>query len=142
MTDKNTFLYAAINYFSHFLFKGFLFRTFIVFWRYRYYRWDKWLFLISQPDYSATICFPFPQVSVVIEVSRQAAPTWADRLRITYGKPRTTNIRVRIKKINLSEIYKIILFLISEHHLRGPCQAVQGSRQGHGPHHAGISKQS
>ncbi len=33
------------------------------------------------------------QTSVIIEVSKQSVPEWADKLRMAYGKPRTCNVK-------------------------------------------------
>ena len=33
------------------------------------------------------------QTSVIIEISKQASPGWADRLRMAYGKPKTSNAK-------------------------------------------------
>lgn len=39
------------------------------------------------------------QTSVIIEVSKQSAPLWADKLTITHGRPKTCNVRNTIFEV-------------------------------------------
>ena len=39
------------------------------------------------------------QTSVIIEVSKQSVPQWADKLTIIHGRPKTSNVRNTIFEV-------------------------------------------